>query len=549
MIHRSDFLVIGSGIAGLSLALKAAEYGKVTIITKKAKAESNTNYAQGGIAAVTSPSDNFTKHIEDTQVAGAGLCHTDAVELLVRSGPARVQELVNTGVKFTLTHEKTYDLGREGGHSQNRIVHAQDFTGREVERALLAATKSHKNIKIWEDYIAIDLITEHHLGIQFGEQNQVRNCWGAYALQEDNNVIHRFLAKATILASGGCGRVYLHTSNPAIATGDGVAMAYRAGAMVANMEFMQFHPTTLYHPEGQSFLISEAVRGFGGILRTQNGTRFMTKYHKMADLAPRDIVARAIDSELKKRGENYVNLDITHLPAEKVRERFPKIYENCLKFKIDITRDLIPVVPAAHYMCGGVVTNLQGQTTIRGLYSCGEAAHTGVHGANRLASNSLLEATVFAHEIFRHAVDFIKTVNPIPDIPDWNDEGTFNYEEWILIEHDEKEIQKLMWDYVGIVRSNLRLKRAHRRVRLIAREIEQFYKKTKINPGLLELRNLACIANLIISCALRRKESRGLHYTTDFPNRDERYWHRDTILQPRKNGKPSFLKAYPEIAW
>jgi len=549
MFFHSDFLVIGSGIAGLFFALKAADHGSVIIITKKAKAESNTNYAQGGIAAVVSPEDSFESHITDTLVAGAGLCYRPAVELLVKSGPHRIQELVNFGVNFTDFGQQQFDLGREGGHSHHRIVHAHDYTGAEVERALLAATKAHPNIRTFENYCSIDLITEHHLDHSHAPHPDEVHCWGAYVLDETTNEIHRFLAPATILTTGGAGQVYLHTTNPAIATGDGIAMAYRAGALIANMEFMQFHPTTLYHPRASSFLISEAVRGFGGKLRTQSGEEFMPKYHPLGALAPRDIVARAIDSEMKKRGENFVNLDVTHLPAESLKTRFPKIYENCLKYNIDITTDLIPVVPAAHYMCGGVATNLKGQTTIQGLYSCGETAFTGVHGSNRLASNSLLEAIVFSHEIFGHALEYIRRSQTIPEVPHWNDEGTFNHEEWVLIAHDKVEIQNLMWDYVGIVRSNLRLKRAQRRVRLISREIEQFYKKAKISVGLVELRNLAFVANLIIDSALHRKESRGLHFTTDYPDRDDVFWQHNTSLRQIGN-KLHFVTQKPaDIYW
>ncbi|MDZ7260755.1 MAG: L-aspartate oxidase [candidate division KSB1 bacterium] len=536
---ETDFLVIGSGIAGLSLALKAAQYGSVAIITKKEKAESNTNYAQGGIAAVFSADDSFEIHIEDTIKAGAGLCHRQAVELVVTEGPQRVRELMEWGVQFSkikIGTQEQFDLGREGGHSRNRIVHAKDFTGQEVERALLSATKEHPNIQIFENYVAIDLITEHHLGKEAEERATTIHCWGAYVLDVKKNRIKTFLAKATVLATGGCGQVYLHTTNPSIATGDGIAMAYRAGAVIANLEFMQFHPTTLYHPQANSFLISEAVRGFGGVLRTRDGQTFMEKYHPMASLAPRDVVARAIDAELKKRGEECVYLDVTHLEPEKVKARFPRIYQKCLLFNIDITRQPIPVVPAAHYMCGGVKTDLDGKTNIEGLYACGEVACTGVHGANRLASNSLLEALVFSHQVFQHAVKYVQTLKTFrfPPIPPWNDEGTFNHEEWVLVSHDKIEIQSLMWDYVGIVRSDLRLKRALRRLRLIAREIEDFYKKTTVTEGLLELRNLACVARLIVTCALRRKESRGLHYTTDYPETNNSRWLRDTLIQKRR---------------
>jgi L-aspartate oxidase len=545
MITKTDFLVIGSGIAGLSFALKAAKHGIVAIITKKEQAESNTNYAQGGVAAVFSKDDSFALHVEDTKKAGAGLCHDDAVKLLVLNGPKRVQELIDWGVEFSRQNtpkSNELDLGREGGHSRNRIVHAKDLTGKIVEQSLLEAIKQNPNIQIFEQHIAIDLITEHHLEQKEAKSNLPLHCWGAYVLNESSGMISQFLARSTVLATGGCGQVYLHTTNPQIATGDGVAMAYRAGAKIANLEFMQFHPTTLSHPQANSFLISEAVRGFGGKLKTQNGTPFMEKYHPTAELAPRDIVARAIDAELKKRGEEFVYLDITHKNKVEIQSRFPHIYENCLKFNIDITSQPIPVVPAAHYMCGGVVTDIQGRTNIENLHACGEVACTGVHGANRLASNSLLEAVVFARQVYQAVLNDVdrKSYHDFPTIPLWNDEGTFNQEEWILISHDKEEVQSLMWDYVGIVRSNLRLKRALRRINLISREIENFYKKTKITAGLIELRNLVQVARLIINCAIYRKESRGLHYTTDYPERDDKHWLKDTVLIQQK-GKLTFL--------
>jgi len=528
----TDFLVIGSGIAGLSFALKAAKHGTVAVITKKQRAESNTNYAQGGIAIAIGPDDSFELHIQDTLKAGAGLCRRRVVELVVRDGPERVRELMEWGVNFTKEPDGRLALGREGGHSRDRIVYAQDLTGREIERALLAAVKKNPNISIFENHIAVEIITEHHLGPEAERKAEKIHCWGAYVLDIEKGVVKTFLAKATLLATGGCGQVYLHTTNPPIATGDGIAMAYRAGAKIANLEFMQFHPTALYHPQANSFLISEAVRGFGGILRTKDGESFMEKYHPMGSLASRDVVARAIDAELKKRGDECVYLDVTHLDPEKVKKRFPHIYEKCLSLNIDMTKEPIPVVPAAHYMCGGVLTDLEGRTSIEGLYACGEVACTGVHGANRLASNSLLEAVVFAHRAYLNAVDFIKNKDVrLPSIPPWSAEGTFNSEEWVLISHDKAEIQSLMWDYVGIVRSDLRLQRAQRRILLIAEEIEEFYKRTTVTDGLIELRNLAAVAQLIIKCALHRKESRGLHYTTDYPQRDDRNWCRDTIIQ------------------
>ncbi|MBU1297732.1 MAG: L-aspartate oxidase [Bacteroidetes bacterium] len=527
---KTDYLVIGSGIAGLSYALYVAEFGKVAIITKKAKAESNTNYAQGGIASVLAPDDSFNLHIQDTLEAGSGLCHKDAVEILVTEGPQRLRELIDVGVQFTAEHGHL-DLGREGGHSRNRIVHAKDLTGREIERALLHRIAEHPNIQVFENHLAIDLITQHHLGLGIDKDRPI-NCWGAYVLDVNINEVKKFIAGITLLSTGGLGHVYLHTTNPSIATGDGVAMAYRAGAYIGNMEFIQFHPTTLYDSGSPAFLISEAVRGFGAYLRTKDGERFMHKYDSRNELAPRDIVARAIDTELKKRGDEYVNLDLRHLPPDDVKSKFPYIYITCLeKYKIDITKELIPVVPAAHYSCGGVITDVFGKTNVHGLLACGEAAMTGVHGANRLASNSLLEAIVFSYRAANTGREFILTnKTKIPDIPEWDDSGTFNAEEWVLVSHDRREIQEIMWDYVGIVRSDLRLDRAFRRIDFIKYEIEKFYKRTKVTEGLIELRNLALIAKLIIHSAMVRKESRGLHYTTDYTQKDDINWKRDTII-------------------
>ena len=530
---ETDFLVIGTGMAGLSCALKLAAFGSVAIVTKKEKAESNTNYAQGGIAAVFDDSDSFEKHIEDTLQAGDGLCLRKAVEKIVEQGPERVKELEELGVRFTRDKQGHFDLGREGGHHHKRIVHVKDHTGRDVENALLDAVKNEPAITAYEDHTAIDLITEHHVFDPHNRETDL-HCWGAYVLDSRSQKVKRFLAKATILASGGCGQVYLHTTNPGIATGDGVAMSYRAGARIANMEFMQFHPTTLYHPHANSFLISEAVRGFGGELVTMDGNPFMQKYHEMGSLAPRDIVARAIDSELKRRGEPCVYIDLSTQDADKVQNRFPHIYANCLKYKIDITKEPIPVVPAAHYACGGVETDLHGATSISGLYACGEVSCTGVHGANRLASNSLLEAVVFAHSVAHAAGTFYKSEHPkIPSVPPWDESGTFNHEEWVLISHDKLEIQNLMWDYVGIVRSNLRLERALSRLRLIGLEVENFYRRTTVTEELIELRNLATVAMLIVRSALLRKESRGLHFMTDYPRRDDEHYLKNTIIQSR----------------
>ncbi len=531
MTHRFDFLVLGSGIAGLFYALKVAPHGSVAIITKKERAESNTNYAQGGVAAVMSGMDSFESHVQDTLATGAGLCHREAVEILVKEGPDRLRELIALGVEFTRKETGELDLGREGGHSVSRIVHARDLTGREIERALLAHVAAHPNITIFEHHIAIELITEHHLLPRREVDHRNIHCWGAYVLNESEHRVDTFLARVVLLATGGLGQVYLHTTNPLIATGDGVAMAYRAGATIANMEFVQFHPTTLYNSGSPSFLISEAVRGFGGVLRTADGEEFMQKYDARKSLAPRDIVAYAIDTELKKRGEEYVLLDLRHLPAEQTIEKFPHIYQTCLtKYKLDITKEPIPVVPAAHYSCGGVVTDTEGRTSIHGLYASGEVSMTGVHGANRLASNSLLEGLVFSH---RAAEDGHRRLNDVsrefPVIRDWDDSGTFNSEEWVLIAHNRKEIQHIMWDYVGIVRSNLRLERALRRMKLIQDEVETFYKKTKVTEGLIELRNLAQCAMLIIRCAMKRKETRGLHVTTDYREPNDREFLNDTI--------------------
>jgi L-aspartate oxidase len=535
MSIQTDYLVLGSGIAGLSFALKVADHGTVAIITKKEHTESNTNYAQGGIAAVIDALDSFDLHTQDTLRAGAGLCHEDVVALVVREGPQMVRDLIAWGTQFTYEGaggEKRLALGREGGHSRHRIVHAADLTGREIERALSERAKAHPNVTIYEHHVAIDLITEHHLMGMKEEQKRRITCWGAYALDTLSGRVERFLAKVTLLATGGVGQVYLHTTNPNIATGDGIAMAYRAGAVVGNLEFMQFHPTTLYTPNARSFLISEAVRGYGGVLITKDGTPFMDRYHEMKSLAPRDVVARAIDTEMKRSGEPCVFLDITHKDPEETRTRFPHISSTCLRYGIDITRELIPVVPAAHYMCGGVRTDMDGRTNIDGLYASGEVAFTGLHGANRLASNSLLEALVFSDRAYRASLEALsKTDYPFLEIPEWNEENTFNAEEWVVMAHDRDEIRRLMWDYVGIVRSDFRLQRAHRRVKLIAQEIGEFYKRTKVTLDLIELRNIATVAELIIRSALMRRESRGLHYTTDCPETDDTHWKRDTLLQ------------------
>ncbi|HDQ46029.1 MAG TPA: L-aspartate oxidase [bacterium] len=534
MVYESDFLVIGSGIAGLSFALKTADHGSVVIITKKQRADTNTNRAQGGIAAVWGDDDSFELHIRDTLEAGVGLCHPDAVSRIVHEGPASIRALQAWGVRFSESDAVPgrLDLGREGGHSRNRIVHAKDRTGMALEQALLDQVRRHPQIRFFENQSAVELITEHHLTGLRAETGL--HCWGVYAADGETGEIHTFLSRKTLLSTGGAGRVYLHTTNPEIATGDGVAMAWRAGAAVANLEFFQFHPTALHHPEGGSFLISEAVRGFGGVLRTQDGEAFMKRYHVQADLAPRDVVARAIDAEMKRRGDPCVYLDVTHLPADQIRDRFPTIHETLLSLKLDMTHEPVPVVPAAHYLCGGVCTDLSGRSTIRHLYVTGETACTGVHGANRLASNSLLEAIVFSDHAAEDAIRSLRRTRKttgLPEVPPWDDEGTFNQKEWVLISHDLAEVQQLMWDYVGVVRSEERLLRAKHRLAVIREEIEDFYKRTRVTPALIELRNIACVAQLIVRSALFRKESRGLHFTTDYPECDDINWLGDTVLR------------------
>ncbi len=524
MVERFDFLVIGSGSAGLSYALKVAESGTVAIVTKKERAESNTNYAQGGIAAVMAETDSTEKHKQDTLIAGAGLCDEEAVDIVVTEGPARVRELMEMGARFT--QEKGHlHLGREGGHSENRIVHAADTTGREIERALLSSVANHPNIQIFEHYFALELLTDHHLDRHVTRLSPDITCYGAYVLNELDGKVYTLRAKVTLLATGGSGHVYLHTTNPSIATGDGVAMAYRAKARIANMEFVQFHPTSLFHPDANSFLISEAVRGEGGILLNQSGERFMPKYDARGELAPRDIVARAIDDQLKQRGDDYVLLDISHASEKLIHSHLPNIDETCRKYGIDITREPIPVVPAAHYQCGGVQTDTDGRTSIQGLFACGEVSCTGLHGANRLASNSLLEALVFSHRAQKVAREQVKEAVWNTDIPAWDDSGTEIPQEWVLISHNREELRRIMWNYVGIVRSNLRLDRAARRTFLLYEETEDFYRRSRVSTGLCELRNMIAVAYLIIRSAKMRRESRGLHYMLDYKESKENERH------------------------
>jgi L-aspartate oxidase len=536
-----DFLVIGSGIAGLCFAIHASRFGTVSVITKKEDSESNTNYAQGGIACVLDSDDSFDKHINDTLNAGCGLCNETAVSAIVNEGPERIRELIDWGVDFSrfsrAANPYKLHLGKEGGHSRNRIVHAHDLTGKVVEEKLLQILRANRRIRLFEHHFAIELITGHHLRHACGDRASSRGlqCYGVYVLDTVSNAIVPLKARITCLASGGAGAVYLHTTNPAIATGDGYAIAYRAGAAVANMEFIQFHPTTLYHDHAHSFLISEALRGYGAELRDASGKKFMHRYHRMGSLAPRDIVARAIDTEIKLSGSPCVYLDIRNAPSAETRKHFPTIHKKCLECGIDITRDLIPVVPAAHYLCGGIRVDLHGRTDIAGLYACGEVSCTGVHGANRLASNSLLEALVFSRRAAVDAGTLCVHRPLLPDriVPDWDDSGTIDNDEWILLSHDKTEIQTVMWDYVGIVRSNVRLERALRRITLLEKEIEDFYKRTRISVPLLELRNLVTTAKLIVVSAMKRKESRGLHFTTDYPVQNDRHWKKDTSITGR----------------
>ncbi len=523
-----DYVVIGSGIAGLSFALRAASHGSVALITKSSKGESNTAYAQGGIASVTSPEDTFELHVRDTLESGAGLCQEEVVRDIVADGPARIQELIGLGVHFDERARSSgaaeLDLGREGGHSKRRILHARDVTGREIERALLANLEHHPSITLFEKHMAVDLITRARLG--FAAEDRVA---GVYVLNETSGEVLTFRTDRVILATGGCGKVYLYTTNPSIATGDGVAMAWRAGAKIANMEFIQFHPTCLYHPEARSFLISEAVRGEGARLVDQHGRPFMERYSARRELDSRDIVARAIDTEMKRTGARCVYLDITHQPAEFVRERFPNIYETCLAYGIDITRQPIPVVPAAHYQCGGVLTDVQGATSLPGLFAIGEVGCTGLHGANRLASNSLLEAVVLAHRCADKAA-LQPAPLPLSELPPWTSGEAQDVDELVVIYHTWDEIRRLMWDYVGIVRTTKRLQRAASRLRNLEREIQEYYWNFKVTTDLLELRNLCTVAALIVDSALIRKESRGLHCTLDYPAPNPAFRH-PTVLQ------------------
>ena len=522
---QTDFLVIGSGIAGITYALKVAEKcpdKKVTIITKTTADETNTKYAQGGIAVVNDlENDSFDKHIEDTLISGDGLCNEKVVEIVVTEGPARVNEIIAWGADFDKDAEGDYKRGKEGGHSENRIMHHKDVTGKEIERALLKAIENAPNIELLNHCFVVDIITQHHLGYLVTKSTTNIECFGVYVLNLRSNQIEKIKAKITLLATGGNGQAYRTTTNPAIATGDGVAMFYRAKGKVENMEFIQFHPTALFEPgnRGQAFLITEAVRGDGGILRNIHGEAFMERYDKRKDLAPRDIVARAIDSEMKRNGTEHVYLDCRHFDKEKFVEHFPNIYSKCLSIGIDISKQMIPVAPAAHYSCGGIKTDEWGRTSIKHLYACGECASTGLHGANRLASNSLLEALVFAHRCFMDATNTIGDIQFNELIPDWNAQGTSEPKEMILITQSLKEVQMVMSDYVGIVRNDVRLQRAMRRLDLLFEETQQLYQSSTLSPQLLELRNLITVGYLVVKGATLRKESRGLHFNTDYPGK------------------------------
>jgi L-aspartate oxidase len=542
---KTDFLIIGSGIAGLTFALKTAKFGNVTLVTKKEIMDSNTFQAQGGIASVFGKLDSFDFHIQDTLASGDGLCNRDVVEMVVKNGPDRIRELIDLGVHFNLKSsgssifessgiEPDLDLGREGGHSQKRIVHAHDMTGKEVESVLVEHVKNNPRIQLFENHIAIDLITiSTRMTRGLITTTHEDYCCGAYVLDRKTNRVKTFCAKITLLATGGAGKVYLYTSNPDIATGDGIAMAYRAGATVANLEFVQFHPTCLYHPEAKNFLISEALRGEGAILIDALGKPFMEKYDAQKDLACRDVVARAIDTELKKSGTDFVFLDISHKNSDFIKERFPNLYEKCLGFGFDMTTEPLPVVPAAHYMCGGIATDMRGKTDLQRLYAVGETACTGLHGANRLASNSLIEALVYSHVAAQQAVRDMETLDfsLTPDPPAWDEVGTTDSDEVIMVSQNWDEIRRFMWNYVGIVRSNKRLERAKRRIEIIQQEIRDYYWDFKVSADLIELRNIAMVAELIIKCARHRKESRGLHYNLEFPYRDDKRWRKDTVLR------------------
>ena len=521
MTHKFDFLVIGSGIAGMSFALKVADQGGVALLCKTTLEEGNTFYAQGGIASVTLPWDDFEKHVQDTLIAGDGLCDKQVVEKVVREAPEQIKELIGWGVDFDKDQKGDFDLHKEGGHSEFRILHHKDNTGQEIQESLINAVKHHPNIKVFDHHFAIEILTQHHLGKTVTKETSDIECYGAYALDEATNEIHTFLSKVTMICTGGLGNIYKTTTNPLVATGDGIAMVYRAKGEVKDMEFVQFHPTALYNPmERPSFLITEAMRGYGGVLRTRDGKEFMHKYDERGSLAPRDIVARAIDTEMKSSGSNYVYLDVTHKDPEETKKEYPTIYEKCLTEGIDITKEYIPVAPAAHYLCGGIVVGTDARTSINRLYSAGECSRTGLHGANRLASNSLIEAIVYADAAAKHSKAHLSKYNYETRIPEWNDKGTSLTEEMVLITQSAQEVGTIMSNYVGIVRSNLRLERALIRLEIIYKETEDLFIRSTVSRDICELRNIINVGYLVIKQAMARKESRGLHYTIDYPKRN-----------------------------
>jgi len=520
MVYKFDFLVIGSGIAGMSYALKVAGKGKVALLCKTTLEEANTFYAQGGIASVTLPWDDFEKHVQDTLIAGDGICDKQVVEKVVREAPQQIKELIGWGVDFDKNKSGGFDLHKEGGHSEFRILHHKDNTGQEIQESLINAVKQHPQIQVFDHHFAIEILTQHHLGEKVTKDTPNIECYGAYALDEGTNEIHTFLSKVTMICTGGIGNIYQTTTNPVVATGDGIAMVYRAKGLVKDMEFVQFHPTALYNPmERPSFLITEALRGYGAVLRTRDGKEFMQKYDGRGSLAPRDIVARAIDSEMKSSGSDFVYLDVTQKNAEETKREYPTIYEKCLSEGIDITKDYIPVAPAAHYLCGGIVVDLDARTTINRLYAAGECSRTGLHGANRLASNSLIEAIVYADAAAKHSIAHLSNYSFQENIPLWNDKGTSLTEEMVLITQSAKEVGSIMSNYVGIVRSNLRLERAWIRLEIIYRETENLFIRSTVSRDICELRNIVNVGYLVIKQAMERKESRGLHYTIDYPKR------------------------------
>ena len=520
MKKKTDFLVIGSGIAGLTFALKAVKHGKVTIVTKAKLEDTNTWYAQGGIAAVFSEPDNFEKHINDTLIAGGGICNEDVVRMVVQEAPDRIKDLIDLGVSFDKKEDGTYDLAKEGGHTEHRILHHKDKTGESIQKTLMEKVRNDPNIEILEHHFAIEILTQHHLGEVVKRNYPDIKCFGAYVADLVNQNVITLLSKVTVVATGGIGNVYLTTTNPEIATGDGVAMVYRAKGTIENMEFIQFHPTSLYDPERKpSFLITEALRGYGAVLKNLSGEKFMNRYDSRGSLAPRDIVARAIDNEMKIWGDDHVWLDCTHLNKEGLKDHFPNVYEHCLERGIDITRDMIPVVPCAHYSCGGIKVDTDGQSNIDRLYALGEASSTGLHGANRLASNSLIEAAVYAHRAAIHSGNRISGLKFEEQIPLWDYKGTTHLEEMVLITQSSKEVQMIMSNYVGIVRSDIRLERAMVRLDILYEETERLYKKSLISKKICELRNLINVGYIIIKMAQNRHESVGLHYSIDYPKR------------------------------